>query len=377
MTHYLFNKFESDIFSAYQQLHGSVDLSSNESVSAATHVCNKVLLKICQSYYFKNKYSGFKLMVGVDDNKLSYSYIAAPFKSDLKKFSDSELADKSNYFIQNGLFIEHINQQCNHFNKSFSIAPLLDEKTLPLISMLKLDSYYAKIFEESPLKQQLLLKSKNNLKLTVLAGNITLEVLKSFLKEQHIDSSQSLYDYMNINSGISFINLERQKDQTWFIYHNDEDIAALGTLMNNPFIHNIPDTDKFKYLGFIAVNYDFRGQQLGVKVTTDILNHCSHNNYIYERSSATNDGQLYLEKNLNNLCLQYNNKLPIIKDTYGQEMKDFIQKIFKEPDSYLNARSILMDKIKDLQIIEQDKGRLYVSDLKKTLKINKKNSFKI
>lgn len=369
---YTLNKFENDILETYELINGKVDISNSSELSKASAICNQVLLDVCQSIIFNGKYKGFRMMKALDDENIKYNYIAAPFYRDLKRMSEDDINDKNNYLLKNGIFFDTIDEKCNFFNRDIDESNNIFENEVNQIKdSLKQYDYYQRVFEENVIKKSLIMKERSDIKLSIFNGDGIAEIFEELINEQSFSNEEELSNYLSMNCGLEFINLKKQKNYTWFIYHNDSDIAGIGTLMKNPFINDIPYADKFKYLGFITVNYAFRGQKLGSLISESIMSYCNDNNLIYERSGSTNDGKAYIEKIIDETSRKYEDTLPIIKSNYGMEMKDFIHKLFVNETNYDFNRSILINKVKELQLIELEKGKLLKSDLKRVLKIPK------
>lgn len=366
MLNCILNRFENDIQTIYENNYGKVDLFNIESLSRATQVCNAVLADICQSYYFEKKYGSFRLMDIKDANGNQYSYVSSPFKNDNTGIGhDTE--NKHIYYIRNGVFFKDVNSRCNMLDCQFNrgIAEDITESYLNIKNTLIQDPFYEKLFETNPIKKALILKGKEDFKITVLDKGVELKDFANIIKEQKITNDKELDSYLNFSCGINFVNLEKQSTYSFFIVHNDEDIVGVGGLTVNPFLKDLPDSDNFKYLSFIAVNSAYRGHSVGLKISDEIMSYCSKNNYVYERSGASRDGAMYMEAKIDMSSSKFENTLPIIKEHYGEIVRDYIKNRFKEGSDYDTERSLLSQKIIQLKAIEQEKGKLLKGDLRK------------
>ncbi len=369
MSHYYFSNFENAIKKSYEDNYGIINENDINSLSAASHVCNTVLHAITQSYYFDKKYQGFKLFESATDDGVSFTYISSPFQKDLRVLEDHKLNERFNYHIQNGLFVKKIIDSSDFFSHKIKEVTEHTPEVLSIINDLCNDPYYAKLFEKNPLKQQLHLKSKNDLQFSIIEGDISLESISNLIKEQSFASNAGLEHYLNLNNGLTFVNMEKQENDTWFIYHNDEDIAAIGSIMKNPFVSPSHHVDKFKYLGFIAVNYDFRGQNLGTMVSNSIIDYCADKKYFYESSQFTDDGSLYLKSKMHDYMLKKADKVPVLKNSYLPFTSDYINANLNA-DNYDSVHAHLLSKIQEIHQLEQV-GKVSRTDLKQLFKPSK------
>jgi len=362
----ILNRFENDIQTIYENQYGKVDTHNIASLSIASQVCNSVLAEICQSYYFEKKYGSFRLMDIKDSNGNQYSYVSSPFKNDNTGIGhDPE--NKHIYYIRNGVFFKDVNSRCNMLDCQFN-RHIPDNITLQAEAIKKIlvqDTFYEKLFETNPIKKALILKSKADFKIKVLDKGVELEDFTNLIKEQKITNDKELDSYLNFSCGINFVNLEKQSNYSFFIVHNDEDIVGIGGLTINPFLKDLPDSDNFKYLSFIAVNSSYRGHSVGLKISDEIMNYCSKKNYIYERSGASRDGAMYMEAKIDMSSSKYESTLPIIKEHYGEIVREYIKRRFKDGYDYNTERHSLAEKIVQLKVVEQEKGKLLKGDLRK------------
>jgi hypothetical protein len=365
MTNCVLNRFEKDILTVYENTYGKVDTSNAESLSKASNVCNAVLIDICQSFYFSKKYNSFRLMDIKDPEGHTYSYVSAPFRNDSEGISNDP-DNKHIYYIRNGVFFNEIETKCNlldcQFNKG--VDDTIKEMSANLKTLLVQEPFYESIFETNPIKKSLILKNREDFTISVFEQGIKVEDFSKIIKEQHINNDKDLDGYLNFSCGINFIKLERQSDYSFFIVHNNEDIVGVGAIANNPFVKELPDSDKFKYLSFIAVSSAYRGHSVGLKISDAIMEHCVENNYIYERSGASKDGSMYMEAKIDSSSSKFEDKLPILKEHYGEVVRDYVKAKFKEGCNYDEERQSLATKIIQLKTVEQEKGKLLKGDLK-------------
>lgn len=365
MLNCILNRFEDDIQKIYENNYGKVDVLNVDSLSRASQICNAVLADICQSYYFQKKYGSFRLMDIKDSSGNQYSYVSSPFKNDNTGIGQDP-ENKHIYYIRNGVFFNDFNSRCNMLDCQFnrSIADDIKAACLNIKNILILDPFYEKLFETNPIKKSLILKGKEDFKMTVLDKGVALVDFATLIKEQKITNDKDLDSYLNFSCGINFVNLEKQSNYSFFIVHNDDDIVGIGGLTVNPFLKELPDSDNFKYLSFIAVNSAYRGHSVGLKISDEIMNYCSENNYIYERSGASRDGALYMESKIDMSSAKFENTLPIIKEHYGEIVRDYIKRQFKDGCDYDTERTSLSEKIIQLKAVEKEKGKLLKGDLR-------------
>jgi hypothetical protein len=365
MTNCVLNRFEKDILTVYENTYGKVDTSNAESLSKASNVCNAVLIDICQSFYFAKKYNSFRLMDIKDPDGQTYSYVSSPFRNDSDGMSNDP-DNKHIYYIRNGVFFNEIETKCNLLDCQFNtgVDDTIKEMSATLKDILVKEPFYESIFETNPIKKSLILKHREDFTISVFEQGMKVEDFSKIIKEQHINNDKDLDGYLNFSCGINFIKLERQSDYSFFIVHNNEDIVGVGAIANNPFVKELPDSDKFKYLSFIAVSSAYRGHSVGLKISDAIMEHCVENNYIYERSGASKDGSMYMEAKIDASSSKFEDKLPILKEHYGEVVRDYVKAKFKEGCNYDEERQSLATKIIQLKTVEQEKGKLLKGDLK-------------
>ncbi len=365
MSNFVFNKFEKDIFNAYENLFGKVNKLSNEEISKCTEICNKILFDICHSYYMRDQYKNTKLLQSADINNNKFYYVASTYQNE---------EDKSNYnhyLIKGGILLNEIENNSDFFSRKFADVFDATNEYNKVIELLKKEKYYNILLEDNLIKRQLNLKKKDDLQLSIINNDISINYFKSILSNQNIENEEQLKIYLKTNCGIDFIDLDSQKNYTWFIYHNEDDIAAIGTIKNNNLMKNIQDNkEMFKYLSFITVNYGFRGKSLGTKIYEEIIDYCIDNNFILEISDFTNEGSLYLKKNFEIINNNNIHKLPIIKKEYYPEIESFIIKNSKS-NNYNEIRNKLINTINNLKEVEKEKGKLLKSDLKKLFNLSR------
>jgi GNAT superfamily N-acetyltransferase len=365
MTNCVLNRFEKDILTVYENTYGKVDTSNADSLSKASNVCNAVLIDICQSFYFSKKYNSFRLMDIKDPEGHTYSYVSSPFRNDSEGMSNDP-DNKHIYYIRNGVFFNEIETKCNLLDSQFNtgVDDTIKEMSAHLKTLLVAERFYNNIFETNPIKKSLILKSREDFTISVFEQGMKVEDFSKIIKEQHINDDKDLDGYLNFSCGINFIKLQRQSDYSFFIVHNHEDIVGVGAIANNPFVKELPDSDKFKYLSFIAVSSAYRGHSVGVKISDAIMEHCANNNYIYESSGYTKDGAKYMAPKIAASSVKFEKTLPVLHEHYGDIVRDYIKVKFKEGCNYDEERQSLATKIIQLKAVEQEKGKLLKGDLK-------------
>jgi ribosomal protein S18 acetylase RimI-like enzyme len=274
--------------------------------------------------------------------------------------------NKHIYYIRNGVFFNDIEIKCNLLDCQFNtgVDDMIKEMSANLKTLLVKEPFYESIFETNPIKKSLILKNREDFTISVFEQGMKVEDFSKIIKEQHINNDKDLDGYLNFSCGINFIKLERQSDYSFFIVRNNEDIVGVGAIANNPFVKELPDSDKFKYLSFIAVSSAYRGHSVGLKISDAIMEHCVENNYIYERSGASKDGSMYMEAKIDASSSKFEDKLPILKEHYGEVVRDYVKAKFKEGCNYDEERQSLATKIIQLKTVEQEKGKLLKGDLK-------------
>lgn len=365
MTSYYLNKFEQDILKAYQTCYGEIDRSDKKSVLKACTVGADILYELCHSYYNRDKYSHVKKIERIDAQGDNYPAIASLFKSLSKEDILSRGNDVNHYFLVNSLFNTELEDK-KFVRTEFSNRIEQDTDCAKVKELLKKDSFYALLLEDNPVKRLLNLKEKDNLQLTTFEQGISFERLTSLMKEQTIDNNDNLAEYCRLNCGLEFINHKTQKNDTWFILHNQTEIAGIALLKNNFFLSSVQEADRFKYLGYITVGFEFRGQGFGSLLSNEVMKYCEQKGFVYERSQPTVDGKAFLKDRIDKSMESYPS-LSVIKSEYAREIREYIKKNFIEGCDTEKCLIDLKEKIQQINTAEHLKPSQLKSILKKNI----------
>lgn len=386
-----FSKFENDIKTAYEiisqskfpddkKIHEALKINdTDELLFKQLNSLNKVLFSIIDSYYFDGQNKNIHLVKSQFEDTNNFVYLLS--KNDHN--TQPEKVDFSNRFDWGGVGIHPLKDKYSLSHEiSFVENFELNDFELNIIKILKQkDPIYKILFEENELKQKMHLKDRYNYQITFVDttnNKMNFELLTQFhkidayeLKSYLGEDNKKYYYYdkdlrcnedeiaenhliQNLKKiyNIEYVNFENQSNG-WFVAHNNYEIVGLATTAG--FTSQFEMGHKMKYINYIAVAEQFRGNELGQKIFKKILEEGEKQDWVIERSHPSSNGKLYLKNNLDKISNESN--LPIIDyNDVASKISSTLKYIFKnEETKYIEIdnlkRKIIFPEYEESKII--------------------------
>jgi len=365
----IFDGYIKDIKEAFHQIYNRVpNFSDSEILVSSLHT-------IINSYYFENLYQYSKL--GIDENN-QYFLSVIPNKNIEKKSLDIDgqeilITDYTKKILGESRRRMPLNNELpiSAFKQfvDFGIGQVMpaniDEifisdfsDILPVIVQLKKNnpSLYNVIFEESDLKQNLILKNKKDLEFDV----VPVDKIETYFKDNlKIQSVENAYELLNTNYDLRYlVKQTHKKDSPNFIIvaRNDFEIAGVSVVdQSNDMINSLKTVngknmgELFMKVSSIMVSKNYRGQGLGVQLFETAINEAKKQDYILIRSEASDLGRNYLKSNIDNIA--NSKQVPVINSEWFEILKPLLPKIFN--NSYESGKDTLLNVLDEMRIFEK------------------------
>jgi len=395
-----FSKFENDIKTAYESISQS-KLPDDKNIYEVLknnvtdnflfeqlNSLNKVLFSIIDSYYFDGQNKNIHLVKSQFEDTNNFVYLLSKNAHN----TQPEKVDFSNRFDWGGVGIHPLKDKYSLSNElSFVENFELNNFELNIIKTLKQqDPIYKILFEENELKQKMHLKDRYNYQITFVDttnSKMDYELLTQFHKidayelNSYVGEDNKKHYYYNkdlrcsedeiaennliqnlkIIYNLEYVNFENQSNG-WFIAHNNYEIVGLATTAR--FTHEFEMGHKMKYINYIAVAEQFRGNKLGQKIFEKILEEGQKQDWVIERSHPSSNGKLYLKNNLDKITSESN--IPIIDyNDLTSKISSTLKYIFKNEDT----KHIEIDGLKSKIIFpEYNESKRILKELLKVIK---------
>ena len=225
-----------------------------EEESKYSYILNGIIKEILSSYYFEDKYKAELLKLETDNNPIFL------LKTTLNSIETID-----------GFFSERFNFHADY--KNIERYKVTEEYNL-LISILKLNSEYSKIFEKNPIKKSLNLKEKNVIDYTIINLN---DNFNDFLKLNKVSNKK---DLMNLLFDIDLdISLSLRDNADYFVVaHNNNGMVGFASIQNNEYHNN----SKIKSINYIKVRKEFRYQKIATKIFNEVKKYTKNNKHILD-----------------------------------------------------------------------------------------------
>ncbi len=361
----------SDIKKAFLNVYG------RESSIGDSEIVSTTLYSILKSYYFENLYRYTK--IGVNENN-EYAIKMIPNKNietskiningasiGLLDFSKNVLGEQRRRFpkpeelpISSFTYTVEIGLGVDNKLKFDEIFISEDVAIEPIKSELKkLNPLYITLFEESSLKQDLILKSKKDTEFILLNEQDFLPYLKDNISIQPNLSEDEISDMLNKNYDFRYLSpiKENRNNSFYVIAKNGLDISGIASanesnLMKEEFANhkNKEYASNFLRLTSVMVGANQRGRGLGSELFGKLLNECENKSYVLIRSNLTDLGKAHL-KNTNGL-LASKSIIPVIDDDWISQISKHIPKLFN--GTWENGINKLKSITDDIRIFYSD-----------------------
>jgi len=368
----IFDGYINDINKAFESLYGKTPTTNDSDL------LTKTLFNILDSYYFKELYNYKK--IGVDESgAYTLKAFSNAFIEDSKLYKEGEGKDSEvainkymktimnvnsykipspndidiNYYPH---FIDCVSSNSNlatsRITKEVSDLSHKDEDLMK--SKLKeINSIYEVLFEENPVKRQLYLKEKEDLKISIIPD----EKLNEFINNLKIKSStDNVHSFLKENYDLRYFSNEELKSKSnnyTVIAHNDFEIAGLVSVKESESMANSLNkyANKFMTAVSVMVAKSFRGQSLGVKMFEEVLKDADKNDYIVIRTGASENGRNYLRDNITQKSKQYSN-VPVIQSEVFDHLKYSLPSVFNNSD-YSTAKTKLKTVLNEVSEFQE------------------------
>lgn len=343
-----FIQYQKDIFQAYINLNKSIEykgISENFNKQLSP-----LIVEILSSYYFEESFKP-ELLINEGHNEIKFNskIMFTPFIDiiDFYKFKDKKSPE---------INIEDIKK-----------------------SLINIDPFYSIIFETDKLKQQINLINKYEIQYSIVevGENDIYKNIKPF-HEKRINEN-SFYNKKNSQFilenelkkvfDIKFINFNNNKNRHFVIAHNHNQIVGLTSLTKysklfineeNHFMKN-----KFIYNSYVSVAKQFRGHNIAIEMVKKAIEFIKENNFIFIRSSPTENGKDYIEEKINNLTV--NDKDLICINNGSNKVLSDLQKVIhsikneKDYSKFTNEFKSLTHKLNS-HFIERENQLIKIED---------------
>lgn len=247
-------KIKKDLKSVFEKEIKPFNQIKEEEISKYSYVLNGIIKEILNSYYFEDKYKADLLRFKTNNNSIFL------LKTTL---NSNETID--------GFFSEQFNFHLNYQN--IDTYKVLEEYNL-LISSLKLNSSYDKIFEKNPIKKSLILKEKNVIDYTIIDLK---ENFNDFLKLNKVSNKQDLMNNLidiDLDICLSLID----NSEYFVIAHNNNGMVGFASIQNNDYHEN----SQIKSMNYIKVRKEFRDQKIATKMFNEVKKYTRNNSHMLE-----------------------------------------------------------------------------------------------
>jgi GNAT superfamily N-acetyltransferase len=231
---------------------------------------------------------------------------------------------------------------------------------LPIINRLKEinPELYPILFEENDLKQNLIVKSKQDLDFEI----VPFEALDKYLETTYkIQKTQDIYTSLNKNYDLRYLVKEsKPKNTNGFavVARNELEIAGIAmvdsSVVVDKAISHLGETAKdmaakFLKVSSVMVSHNYRGQGLGVRLFEQIINEASKKDFVVIRSEASELGRNFLKKNIDTLA--ESKHVPVINAEWMNSITPLLPKMFN--GQWDTGKTLLNSLITDIKAFDK------------------------
>lgn len=353
----IFDGYVKDIKESFKNVFGKEAESIDD-----LNLVNVILFSALNSYYFEGNYK--YTQIGLSENgKTTIAYLnnkkieeeklginKIPFK---KYFKEKNSKEFLNDLIEINDFPHQYSVFGNENENEKKLQKLnidkLPEDCLKVINDLKNKEIYSLLFEDSKIKQELILKSKKDYEYTIISQVDIDDFLKEKFKIQDLEI-EKIYSALNLNYDFRFFSKERagskleesflqddkyfyskmrESNKNFVIFaHNNYEIAGICPVNKNLNFENFVKSSDFFNVTSVMVASNARGNGIGIKLFEKAMEEASKRNICLVRTAATEQGQSYLKQNIDRLIKT--NKVPVIDAEHVNHLYNPIGKILEK-----------------------------------------------
>lgn len=364
----IFNGYSKDINNSFKNVFGHEPKTTDE-----LNMVNIVLFSLLKSYFFEGNYKN--VFIGyTDEGKTSLSYLSNK-KMEESKIGKEQLniqkyLKKNNILNIEDIDINELPERHSSFNDienskltKFQIDKLPADCS-PIIEDLIRDKKYSVLFEQSKIKQDIILKTKKDYTYTVVPQNNIDEFLNESFKIQNLNIDDKYkclkdnYDFRflskeynsskdNNNDKYTISKHKKNNRNYYVIAHNEYEIAGICPVNQNLNFKNLIKNEDFFNVTSVMVSSNARGQGIGVKLFEKAMEESAKRNIYLVRTSATEQGRNFLKNSIDKLSIL--NNIPVIDADYVNELYIPIRKIFEHYKDKEKAKIVVIDLLKEIK----------------------------
>lgn len=356
----------NDIKTAFLNVYGRESSIGDSEIIATT------LYSILKSYYFENLYRYTKIGVNenneyaikmipnknIETSKINIDGISMGFLDFSKnvlgeqrrRFPKSEELpiNSFTYTVELGLGVDNKSNFDEVFvSEDIAIDPIK-------LELKKINPLYVTLFEDSSLKQDVILKSKRDTEFLLINEQDFLPYLRDNILIQPNLTDDEISDMLNKNYDFRYLSpiKENRNNSFYVISKNGLEISGIASanesnLMKEEFANhkNKEYASSFLRLTSVMVGANQRGKGLGSELFGKLLNECENKSYVLIRSNLTDLGKVHL-KNTNGILASKSN-IPVIDDDWITQISKNIPKLFNGSlDNGINKLKKITDEIR-------------------------------
>lgn len=331
---YLFKNITERLLFEIENNYAELDIKEKSKILSC------IFYEYLSSDFFNHKYDNFRIIeINSNDNK--YYRIGFSQENNSENIYD--------YYGKISPYLDTINIFEDSFNKKIVSIEKTPEIMFIINKIKKDNNFLSLVFENNEIKKNVININKKEIYFEIYTNDQLRENINSLIKEEYISEDKEINSFINKNCMMKHFDIN--KKGKYFIARNENSIAGVALLVNNPFMYLneeersfIDKIDNYKYLSYVNVNKEFLGNGIGIKLIEEIYKHCDNNNYVYETSDYTDDGSKYLKNKVEILNLKYKDSLTIIDHKNRKKSELLVSKESKKMKKYEEVKDKLNNK---------------------------------
>lgn len=337
---YLFKNISEKILSEINSNYEILEVKDKSKIFSG------ILYEYLSSDFFDKKYDNFKVIeVNSNDNK--YYIIGFSQENDSNNIYD--------YYGKISPYLDTINIYEDNFNKNIVSIEKTPEMMFIINKIKKDNDFLSLVFETNEIKKNVMNINKKEIYFEIYNNYQLRDNINILIKEDNLTNDNEINSFINKNCNMKHFDINKSGD--YFIARNENSIAGIALLVNNPFVYlneeersYIDQIENYKYLSYVNVNKEFLGNGIGVKLIEEIYKHCQNNNFVYETSDYTEDGSKYLKNKVEDLNKKYGGRLTIIDHKSRKKSEILISKESKKLKLYEDIKIKLNSKSNEIKM---------------------------
>lgn len=377
----IFEGYENDIKKSFFNVFKKEPESTDDF-----NLINVTLYTLLKSYYFEGNYDYSQL--GYNSNGETFiAYIPNKKLEEELLNTEQEPVILSQYMRKKGFSTFKnpknndidINDFRNFYSSSKSVANKnlnrLDINNIPedvknLINDLKKkNNLYEIIFEDSKIKQELLIKTKKDYKYSIVEQTQLDNFLKNNFKAQNLDID-NIYKCLSKNYDFRFFTKEYigTKDSQYLdnkitplktisdnrnflvIAHNEYEIAGICPVNNNATFKKVLNNNDFFNVTSVMVASNARGNGIGVNMFKEVIKEAEKRDIYLVRTGASNQGRNFLKSNID--IEVKNTNVPVINAEHVNHLYTPILDILKSTPKKEKQKTLINKLLNEVRLFQ-------------------------